>query len=55
MKNILINIKTKNVRPKSVLRWEFASVYIEWQQTSHNYSQQNEASRNFRYYFKYLR
>jgi len=29
MKNILINIKTKKCTPKSVLRWEFASVYLE--------------------------
>jgi len=28
MKNILINIKTKKCMPKSVLRWEFALVYI---------------------------
>ena len=28
MKNILINIKTKKCTPKSVLLWEFASVYI---------------------------
>jgi len=27
-KNILINIKTKKCTPKSVLRWEFASVYF---------------------------
>jgi len=27
-KNILINIRTKKCTPKSVLRWEFASVYI---------------------------
>jgi len=27
-KNILIDIKTKKCTPKSVLRWEFASVYI---------------------------
>ena len=29
MKNILINIKTKKCTPKSVLRWEFASVYVQ--------------------------
>jgi len=28
MKNILINMETKNCTPKSVLRWEFASVYV---------------------------
>jgi len=28
MKNILINIKTKYCPPKSMLRWEFASVYM---------------------------
>ena len=28
MKNIWINIRTKKCMPKSVLRWEFASVYI---------------------------
>ena len=28
MKNILINIKNKKCTPKSVLRWEFASVYM---------------------------
>jgi len=29
MKIIWINIRTKKCTPKSVLRWEFASVYIK--------------------------